>query len=157
MNAVIRFAAHVAVNQRSSLEALVFFNARQQRVLPGIVDAIEKFGAPEIVVEGDRLRVRLGELSEVQSLFAVDSESGRPLGIAIYLRSDLESITVLHLGIAEEFTAEGSQAQEHLLLRLLAELRRCSRRVKGVRRLELFYLAGRKGTRGRNVTRKMAV
>jgi hypothetical protein len=139
------------------LEKLVFFNARQKRVLHGIVDAIEKFGYPQISLDGERLRVRVDGLDEVQTLFAVDSVSGKPLGIAIYHRSDLENITVLHLGIAEEFTVEGGRADEHLLLRLLGELRRCSRRLKGVRRLELVYLAGRNFIRGRATTRKMAV
>ena len=153
----IAYASHVAASQRLALEALVFFNTRQQRVLNGIVDAIRKFGTPEIVEDADRLRVRVGGLSEVQSLFAIDMASGRPLGVVIYLRADLENITVLHLGIAEEFTAEGTRAEVHLLLRLLGELRRCSRRLKGVRRLELIYLAVRSGTRGRSMPRKWAV
>lgn len=154
MTANIRFASFVAAVERRHLEALVFFNATQQRVLNGIVDAIEKFGAPEIVEEGDKLRVRVAGNPEAQSLFAVDAVSGRPLGMAVYLRSDLESMAVLHLGIAEEFTTDGPRSGEHLLLRLVRELHRSSRRLKGVRRMEVLYLSGRNGKRGRAGTSK---
>lgn len=149
MSAKIRFASFVEAAQRSHLEELVFFNASQDRVLSGIIDAIEKFGPPEIVEESGKLRVRVRDNAEAQSLFAVDVASGRPLGIAVYLRSDLENMVVLHLGVAREFTSEGPRSGEHLLSRLLRELRRCSRRLKGVRRLEVVYLSRRNGSRGR--------
>lgn len=151
----IRFASYVECSQRSHLESLVFFNASQQRVLDGIIDSIEKFGPPEIVEEDGRLRVRVTGKTEAQSLFAVDPVTGRPLGMAVYLRSDLENMAVLHLGIAEEFTTEGPRSGEHLLSRLLRELRRCSRRVKGVRRMEVLYFSGRNGLRVRPSGRKI--
>lgn len=154
MAAKIRFTSFVEAEERSNLEALVFFNAIQDRVLSGIIDAIKKFGPPEIVEEGAKLRVRVTGNAEAQSLFAVDAASGRPLGIAVYLRSDLESMAVLHLGIAEEFATDGPRAGEHLLFRLLRELRRCSRRLKGVRRMEVVYLSGRNGAKGRSGIRK---
>lgn len=157
MTAGIQFTSYVQSAQRAALEALVFFNSRQERVLRGIVNAIEKFGPPEIVDEGDRLRVRVDGVTEVQSLFAVDAASGTPVGIAIYVRSDLERITVLHLGIAEAFTIEGPRGHEHLLLRLIGELRRCCRRLKGVRQLELYYLSDRSGDRGSVVPHRMPV
>jgi len=149
MSAKIRFASFVAAAQRRALEELVFFNTSQDRVLNGILDAIEKFGPPEIVEEDGKLRVRVRGNSEAQSLFAVDTASGQPLGIAVYLRSDLENMVVLHLGVAREFTQEGPRAGEHLLFRLLRELHRCSRRLKGVRRLEVVYQSRRNGLRGR--------
>lgn len=149
MTAKIRFASFVAAVERSHLEALVFFNASQQRVKNGIVDAIEKFGPPEIIEEGGKLRVSVTGNTAAQSLFAVDASSGRPLGMAVYLRSDLENMAVLHLGIAEEFTTHGPRSGDHLLFRLLRELHRCSRRLKGVRRMEVVYLSGRNGKRGR--------
>jgi hypothetical protein len=143
MTAKITFASFVAAVERRHLEALVFFNASQDRVLNGIISAIEKFGPPEIVEAEDKLRVRVRGKAEAQSLFAIDAASGRPLGIAVYLRADLENIAVLHIGIAEEFTTDGPRSGEYLLFRLLRELRRCSRRLKGVRRIEVVYQSGR--------------
>lgn len=149
MTPAIRFTSYVTAAQQNALEALVFFNSAQQSVIGGIVRSIEKFGPPEIVHEGDRLRVRVGGETDAQSLFAVDGDTGRPLGMAIYVRRDVESIVVLHLGIAEEFTSAGVHAQQHLLMRLVWEVRRCIRRLKGVRRMEFAYLSGRNGARRR--------
>jgi hypothetical protein len=139
----IKFTSAVAVRQRTSLEALVFFNSCQDRVMQGIVDAIEVYGTPEIIADRQGLRVRLSGCPDAQSLFALDARSGKPVGIAIYTRSGIEYLTVLHIGIAHEFASGGSRANEQLLLRLLRELRRCGLQMKGVRRVQLYYLNGR--------------
>lgn len=142
--APIAFASHVATAHRPALEMLVYFNAGQNRVADGIVDAVERFGPPEIVCDGDRLRVIVTGLQEAQSLFAIDALTGKPLGVAVYARPDFQHMIVVHLGIAAEFASGGSRANEQLLLKLLRELRRSSRRIKGVRHFELFYLSGRR-------------
>ena len=85
-------------------------------------------------------------LPDVQSLFAIDSETGQPVGVAVYARQDIEHVTVVHIGITAEFASGGPRAGEQLLLKLLREVRRSTRRVKGVRRLELFYGSGRTAT-----------
>jgi hypothetical protein len=146
MSTTIEFKSHVPVAQRAALEALLFFNSCQGRVSACIADAIEKFGAPEIVADRDRLRIHMKNLPDVQSLFAIDVLSGRPVGVAVYARQDVEHVTVMHLGITAEFASGGPRAGEQLLLRLLREVRRSTRRVKGVRRLELFYASGRERT-----------
>jgi hypothetical protein len=139
----IEFKSYVSLAQRPMLEALVFFNACQERVAACIAEAVETFGAPEIVADRDRLRIQIADLHDVQSLFAVEKSSGRPVGVAVYIRPDLEHITVMHLGITAEYVSGGPRADEQLLLRLLREVRRSTRRVKGVRRLELYYVKGR--------------
>lgn len=146
MSATIEFKSHVSVAQRAALEALVFFNSCQDRVSACIADAIEKFGAPEIVADRERLRIHMKDMPDVQSLFAIDARTGRPVGVAVYARQDVEHITVMHLGIAAEFASGGERAGEQLLLRLLREVRRSTRRMKGVRRLELYYATGRSST-----------
>jgi hypothetical protein len=143
MRDTIEFQSHVPRAQRRALEALVFFNSCQERYAACIAEAVERFGAPEIVADGDRLRVRVAEMNDVQCLFAIERATGRPVGVAVYLRADLEHITVVHLGIAGEYASGGTKATEQLLLRLLREVRRSTRRMKGVRRLELFYIKER--------------
>jgi hypothetical protein len=155
MGGSIRFESRVRASQRRALEALVFFNRCQERVAEGIVDAVKHFGPPEIVIEEQHLRVRVAGLPEAQSLFAVDPESGEPLGVAVFVRADFEHVTVLHLGVREDFAAGGPRAQEQLLLRLLKELRRSSLRVKGVRHVELFYGSSRSSARSRAVGRRV--
>ena len=143
MRDTIQFKSHVPKSQRTALEALVFFNSCQDRYAACIAEAVERFGSPEIVADGDRLRVRVAELDDVQSLFAIEAATGRPVGVALYMRPDLEHITVVHLGISAEYASGGPRAAEQLLLRLLREVRRSTRRMKGVRRLELFYIKER--------------
>jgi len=145
MSELIEFKSHVSLKQRPALESLVFFNACQERVASCIAKAVAAFGAPEIVADRDRLRIQVADLPDVQSLFAIEKGSGRPVGVAVYMRPDLEQITVMHLGIAAEYASGGLRSDEQLLLRLLREVRRSTRLVKGVRRLELFYVK-RRGT-----------
>jgi hypothetical protein len=143
MSATTEFKSYVPVAQRSALERLVFFNSCQGRVSDCIADAIEKFGAPEIVADRDRLRIYMKGMPDVQSLFALDAATGRPVGVAVYTRQDVEHVTVMHLSIDAEFASGGERAGEQLLLRLLREVRRSTRRVKGIRRVELYYASGR--------------
>lgn len=143
MSPSIVFQSHVPKSQRHFLEILLFFNACQKRVTDCIANAVERFGPPEVIEEDQRLRIRVGGQDDVQCLFAVEAETGRPVGVAIYIRPELEQITVLHVSIASEYATGGWKSNEQLLLRLLRELRRSTRRVKGVRRMELFYLKER--------------
>ena len=75
----------------------------------------------------------------MQSLFALDPAGGEPLGVAVYTRPDLEHISVVHVGLAEEYCTGGERESVNLLLKLIQEIRRSSRRVKGVRRLRVHY------------------
>jgi hypothetical protein len=139
MRATVTFTSKVGVGHRDTLERLLFFNGCQARVARGIVDVIDRYGPPEIHVEGEWMRVKVAGLPDVQSLFVVETETGRPLGVAVYMRADLEHVSVLHLGLSEEYCAGGEREQLNLLLRLMKEIRRSSRRVKGVRRLNVLY------------------
>ena len=143
MGGEVTFTSRIARSQRQSLERLLFFNGCQNRVAQEIVDAIDKYGPPEICDDGECLRVVLAGLPDVQSLFAVEPGTERPIGVAIYVRADLEHVTVLHIGLSEEYCAGGSREGINLLLRFMKEIRRSSRRMKGVRRMHVLYGAQR--------------
>lgn len=143
MREPVTFTSRVAIEHRAELERLLFFNGCQERVARGIVDVIARYGPPEIQQDGEWLRVKVAGVTDVQSLFAVETTTGRPIGVAVYLRADLEHVTVLHLGLSEEYCAGGEREKLNLLLRLMKEIRRSSRRVKGVRRLSVLYGAQR--------------
>jgi len=100
-------------------------------------------------VDGEWLRVKVSELSSgVQSLFAVEATTGRPLGVAVYMRADLEHVTVLHVGLSEEYCAGGErESPQPAAAACLKEIRRSSRRVKGVRRMSVAYGAQRQPRR----------
>jgi hypothetical protein len=139
----IEFTSRIPRPKRHALERILFFNGCQDRFARGIVDVIDKYGPPEIVDDGEGLRVRVGNLPEVQCLFAVETLTARPVGVAVYNRADLEHVTVLHLGIAEEFCAGGARGGLGLLLQLMREVRRSSRRIKGVRHVRTLYATER--------------
>ena len=139
MREPLTYTSQVAIEHRPTLERLLFFNGCQNRVARGIADVIDRYGSPEIQPDGARLRVRLAGLADVQSLFAVEATTGRPIGVALYMRADLEHVTVLHIRLREEYCAGGDREGLNLLLRLMKEIRRSSRRVKGVRRLRVLY------------------
>lgn len=143
MGEAVTFTSRVARDHRSALERLLFFNGCQSRFAHQIAHAIDRYGPPEIREQEGWLRVSVGGHGDVQSLFAVEPETGRPIGVAVYMRSDVEHVTVLHLGLSEEYCAGGRRAEARLLLRLMKEIRRSSRRVKGVRRLQVAYGAQR--------------
>jgi len=138
----LEFKSFVSMRFRSELEELVYFNSGQSRVLESLIEAVERFGAPEIEASGQQLRVVLHKLPEAQTLFAV-AETGRPLGLVTYMRADHEHLMILHVSISAEFASGGALCRNQLLLRMLREIKRCSLRLKGVKRVELYYQAER--------------
>lgn len=135
----IDFTSRIPRHKRQALERLLFFNGCQERVARDIVEVIDRYGPPEIHDDGEGLRVRVANMPEAQSLFAVERDTNRPVGVAVYVRADLEHVTVLHLGVAEDYCSGGANDTLSLPLRLLREVRRSSRRLKGVRTLEVAY------------------
>jgi hypothetical protein len=139
----IEFSSRAPMHKRQAVERLLFFNGCQGRVARDIVDVIDKYGPPELLDDGDGLRVRLASVPESQCLFAIERETNRPIGIAVYMRADLEHVTVVHLCVAEDYCAGGINETSNLPLRLVREVKRSSRRIKGVRRLEVAYTTQR--------------
>lgn len=125
------------VEQRAALEQLLFFNVNQHRVRHCIQESIEAYGVPEIHEHDGGLSVRVGDIEGVQSLFAV-SESGRPLGVAVFVRLARERFVVLHLGVQQP-RAVTPDLNTRVLLKLMHEIRSAARRTHGVDRIELVY------------------
>ena len=135
----IEFTSRIPRHKRHALERILFFNGCQDRVARDIVDVIDRYGPPEIVDDSDGLRVRVGDLPDVQCLFAIETLTARPVGVAVYVRADLEHVTVLHLGVSEDYCTGGMNERAGLLLHLMGQVRRSSRGLKGVRRLNVLY------------------
>jgi hypothetical protein len=127
----------LGLDQRVALEQLLFFNANQHRVRLGIEQSIATYGVPEIYVSGESLRIRVGDVQGVQSVFAV-TDDGRPVGVAVFLRDARARFVVLHLGVEPREYA-GVESNAPVLLKLLHEIRGAARRTRGVDRIELVY------------------
>jgi hypothetical protein len=125
----------LGLEQRPALEQLLFFNTNQHRVRVGIQQSIETYGVPEIYEHDGGLRVRVGDIEGVQTLFAV-SDHGRPLGVAVFVRLARERFVVLHLGVEPQPTAD---INTRVLLKLMHGIRGAARRTRGVARIELVY------------------
>ncbi len=137
MREPITVTSILPLEQRAALEELLFFNVNQHRVRGGIEQSIEIYGVPEIHEDHGSLRVRVGDIAGVQTLFAVAAD-GRPQGVAVFLRLTGERFVVLHLGVEPRLRSSVA-VNTPVLLRLMHEIRRAARRTRGVRRVELVY------------------
>lgn len=135
MSPAIWVTSKLPPTQRAALEQLVFFNAYQYRVRGGIEHSIKTYGTPEIYEHEGALRVRVGCVADVQTLFAV-TETGRPVGVAVFVRMEQARFVVLHVVV--EPNPESTRGN-HVLLRLMHEIRRAARITRGVDRIELPY------------------
>ena len=137
MSGSIEITSKLPIHQRTALEQLLFFNVNQHRVRVGIQQSIETYGVPEIYEQDGGLRVRVGDIADVQTLFAI-SDLGRPLGVAVFVRSAHERFAVLHLGVEPRLSAT-PELNTRVLLKLLHEIRSTARRTRGVEHIELVY------------------
>jgi hypothetical protein len=128
----IGITSKLTCQQRTALEQLLFFNVNQHRVRLGIQQSIETYGVPEIFEHDGYLRVRVGDIEGVQTLFAVAAE--RPVGVAVFVRSAHERFAVLHLGLEPSLALN-----TRILLMLMHEIRNAARRTRGVDCIELVY------------------
>ena len=137
MSESIGITCKLPVDQRDALEQLLFFNVNQHRVRSGIQQSIETYGVPEIHEQDGGLRIRVGDIDGVQTLFAV-SEGGRPVGVAVFVRLAHERFVVLHLGVEPRLSST-PEINRRVLLKLMHEIRGAARRTRGVDRIELVY------------------
>lgn len=137
MSDSIGITSKLPAEQRVALEHLLFFNVNQHRVRLGIQQSIETYGVPEIYEQDGTLRIRVGDIEGVQTLFAV-SDTGRPLGVAVFVRLAHERFVVLHLGVEPRLRST-LDVNTPVLLKLMHEIRSAARRTRGVDRIELVY------------------
>lgn len=137
MGASIGITSKLSAELRPALEQLLFFNINQHRVRRGIQQSIDTYGVPEIYEQDGGLRVRVGDIDGVQTLFAL-SEEGRLLGVAVFVRSAHERFAVLHLGLDPRLGLTPDM-NTRVLLKLMHEIRSAARRTRGVDCIELVY------------------
>ncbi len=137
MNEPVAITSKLGAEQRGALEQVLFFNANQHRMRNGIEQSIQTYGVPEIYEQDGNLRIRVGDIEGVQSLFAVSAE-GVPVGAAVFVRAAHERFVVLHLVVAPRDVAS-EETNTPVLLKLMHGIRSAARRTRGVDRIELVY------------------
>ena len=143
MNSVL-FSSVLKTEYRDELEAMMFFNPQQRIVRAAIVESIGKYGIPKIVVDGEFLRINVGEFSDVQTLFALE-DIGRDvhlIAIVVFVRINIENVLVLHIAVSEEYTIRGCNAEEMLFMRLIIKLKQIATRIRGVKTINLMFEKG---------------
>lgn len=140
----ITFSSVLGTSFREALEKLLFFNPQQDKARSAIHESIAEYGLPTIHLDKDRLRVRVAGLPGAQALFALEeSGNGQALvGVMVYARVDLESLVLVHIAVAEEYSQAGEKAGTGLVTMYLGQLRQIARKVKGVRSITVKYASG---------------
>ena len=120
----------------NALEGLMFFNPGQQNALAAILDSINTFGSPSVYIDGERLRVKVEKLEDVQTLFALDEN--KLVGVMIYSRVLAECLSVIHIAVNEDYASHGKYAHNMLVMRMLDLIRNNARRIKGIKTLRVM-------------------
>ncbi len=146
MKTRIGFSSILGSEYLEDLERLLFFNPLQERALTGIHHSIREHGVPSIYLDNGRLRVKVEEPSEVQTLYALEDSDEKPVlvGVMVFSRADAETIDLLHIAIREEYSRFGAKSDTGLVSKFLEQLRQIARGLKGVRSICLKYAAGLK-------------
>ena len=133
---MLRYTSVLKPEYGEELERLMFFNPGQQTALAAIVDSLETFGSPSVYDDGQRLRVKVEKLDEVQTLYALDSDT--LVGVLVYSRTLLERLTVIHIAVDQDYSSHGKFAHNMLVMRMLELLRNSARRIKGVETIRIM-------------------
>jgi hypothetical protein len=137
----ISYTSVLPTAYRADLESLLFLNPGQPRMRDAILAAIEAHGVPEVVAEGDRLRVHLRNGPEVQTLYAMaETEAEATLiGALVYTRLDATTILVLHVAVEPEYASQGRLFKQMIVLKFISQLREIAARIKGVSAIRIIY------------------
>lgn len=138
------FSSVLGSEYLEELERLLFFNPLQERMLHGINHSIRQYGVPSISLLEGKLRVKVEELPDVQTLYALEQFDGKPdlVGVMVFARTDLRTIALLHIAVREEFSRAGIRADAGLVAGFLEQLRLIAKRLKGVQSISLKYASG---------------
>jgi hypothetical protein len=139
----VEFSSILPDEFRPDLEALLFFNPLQTRARTGIAQCVERYGQPRVHAENGTLRVTVGDLPDVQTLYALAprEESHELVGVAVFTREG-DRLMILHLSVSQGVSAVNGNGDGLLAVRLAAAIREVGRSVQGIRRVQLPYSIG---------------
>ena len=138
----VEFSSILPEEFRQDLETLLFFNPLQGRARTGIARSIERYGEPRVYVQDGMLRVAVGQLPDVQTLYALagHDDSYELVGVAVYIREG-DRLSMLHLAVAED-TSPAGNGDGLLAVRLASAIREVGGSVHGITRVLLPYTVG---------------
>jgi hypothetical protein len=136
----VEFSSILPEEFRHDLESLLFFNPLQARARAGIAQSVERYGEPRVHVQDGMLKVAVGDLPDVQTLYAlaVADDAYELAGVAVYTREG-DRLSILHLAVSERSAAASENGDGLLAVRLASAIREVGRSVQGIRRVLLPY------------------
>jgi hypothetical protein len=136
----VEFSSILPEEFRQDLETLLFFNPLQERARAGIARSVERYGEPRVHGEDGMLRVAVGDLPDVQTLYALvaHGDSYELAGVAVYTREG-DRLSILHLAVSEGSAAAGENGHGLLAVRLASAIREVGSSVHGIRQVSLPY------------------
>jgi hypothetical protein len=136
----VRLCAELTPEWKESVEELLFFNSQQAQIEKQILESIQAFGLPRVVLHDGVLRIVVGGSIVVGTLFALvnQGDAEQLAGLLLFLRRANELICV-HLSIDELFTMRGPYAELKVTVCLLDELRHIGTRIAGVEYMAIYY------------------
>lgn len=140
INESIFFSSALSYRYNNELEALMFFNPQQSKLRNTVSQLVERYGNLKIVKERGQLRLQIGASCVAQTLFCFNLPTdGELIGVVVYTRECIETLTIIHLAIREDYSMSGSHAKCHLVLRLIQKVQEIGARLKGVELIEVLY------------------
>lgn len=137
----LSFTSQLPSSFFNELNALFFFNPNQALYSSEILHSIETFGVPKIVIDGDNLRLIIGDGSSAQCLFCLLNRNSESVlcGVIAYTRTRPEVLNLIHVVVKEEYALFGALGDQRLLTRMLDEVKDVARKIKGVRAIYVVY------------------
>jgi hypothetical protein len=135
------FRSALPSHYREVLENLFYFNSSQSIVQEGLEHAIDLFGIPRIVEHSGKLFFKLEGNDHTQTLFALENVSGKEqlVGVMIYTRSSEDTLSLIHLAVADPDTIDYHFERNALTAALFDHMRSIAKQIKNVTRLHFLY------------------
>jgi hypothetical protein len=124
---------------QDELTQLLFLNGNQEKVHESALLAIERYGTPRISEAHDRLWIAFDSGIEAQSLYLMIKRPKRDqlIGAFVYTRHN-DRLDVLYVAVLEEYAFGEIEAKDAVFFRILDEIRRIARSIRGISSIRLF-------------------
>ena len=125
-------------NYYEQLENMLFFNSQQNRYIDEIINSVTKFGTPRIVKNGNRIMIELDHFSDVQNMFVFDDEEKSLIGLVLYYRESISTVTLLHIAINDLFNSL-NYPNDLVVPKIILELHSRLKLIKGIEFMKILY------------------
>jgi hypothetical protein len=117
-----------------ALEKLFFFNPRQSRYSVRIMEAIDRYGPPQIVRKDGNITLSIQGQPECSCVSAFHGP--KLVGVMMYIPNSGSSVNILHIAIDED-CAQGGDLD---MLNLVPEMLRAVKKENGPDQLYEYYI-----------------